>query len=114
MVKNELEWLQGIYSALVTPMDCSEEINFSVLRDIVEYQISQGVEGFYCCGSSGEALLLTLEERQAIVKAVVSQVAGRVPVIAHVGTIRTKDATWLASRAFDDGVSAVSMIPPYY
>ena len=114
MVASGTNPLSGIYSALITPMDAGEQVNIPVLREIVEYQIQKGVEGFYCCGSSGEALLLSHEERQLIVKTVAEQVAGRVPVIAHVGTLRTRDTVMLARRAIDDGASAVSMIPPYY
>lgn len=106
--------LERVFSALVTPMREDELIDFGVLRELVERQISRGVEGFYCCGSSGEALLLTLEEREAVVRNVVEQAAGRVPVIAHVGTIRTAEAVRLAHTAADDGVAALSLIPPYY
>ncbi|NBK21079.1 MAG: N-acetylneuraminate lyase [Spirochaetia bacterium] len=106
--------LHGIFSALVTPMTSLEVIDYNIIRELVEYQISLGVEGFYCCGSSGEALLLSLEERIAIVDTVVKAVAGRVPVIAHVGTIRTADTIILASEAKKSGVDAISMIPPYY
>lgn len=114
MVGGKVKELRGIYSALVTPMDAHENVDFHVLRALIDHQLAQGVEGFYCCGSSGEALLLTLEERQSIVDTVVDQVAGRVPVIAHVGTIRTADAVKLAKGAIDSGAVAVSMIPPYY
>lgn len=106
--------LERVFSALVTPMRQDESIDFGILRELVERQISRGVEGFYCCGSSGEALLLTLEEREAVARNVVEQAAGRVPVIAHVGTIRTADAVRLARSAADDGVAALSLIPPYY
>lgn len=114
MVGMDLTRLRGIYSALVTPMDQHERVNLPMLRRIVEHQLSQGVEGFYCCGSSGEALLLSLEERQSVVETVVDQVAGRVPVIAHVGTLRTADTVRLATGAIAAGSAAVSMIPPYY
>jgi N-acetylneuraminate lyase len=106
--------LRRIFSALVTPMRDDESIDVEVLRELVERQIARGVEGFYCCGSSGEALLLSLDERSDVVRAVVDQVNGRVPVIAHVGTIRTRDAVSLARGAADAGVAAVSLIPPYY
>jgi len=106
--------LERVFSALVTPMSDDESLDVGVLRELVERQISRGVEGFYCCGSSGEALLLALDERVTVIRTVVEQVAGRVPVIAHAGTIRTADAVQLARTAAADGVDAVSLIPPYY
>jgi N-acetylneuraminate lyase len=105
---------EGAYSALVTPMHDDETVDFESLERLVGLQLERGVEGFYCCGSSGEGLLLDLAERRAIVQTVVKAVAGRVPVIAHVGTIRTADAARLARWAEADGADAVSLIPPYY
>ena len=110
----EAAQFEGAYSALVTPMHDDESVNFDGLERLVGLQLDRGVEGFYCCGSSGEGLLLDLAERRAIMQTVVKATAGRVPVIAHVGTIRTTDAARLARWAEDDGADAVSLIPPYY
>lgn len=104
----------GIYSALEIPMKDDESIDFSQLEKLIEYELSIGVEGFYCSGSSGEGLLLSLSERNDILDCVVSTVRGRAPVIAHVGTIRTQDMISMAHHAQDTGVNQVSMIPPYY
>ena len=106
--------LQKIFSALETPMRADESINYTALREVVEYQLSTGVEGFYCNGSSGEGLLLSLDERKAVLETVLEQVNGRVPVISHIGTIRAKDVIDLAQHAKAAGANAVSMIPPYY
>ena len=103
-----------IWSALITPTRADESLNLDALEQIVDRQIQDGVEGFYCCGSSGEGLLLTLEERKQVVEHTIRAAAGRVPVIAHVGTIRTKDVIELADHAMKAGAVAVSMIPPYY
>lgn len=109
-----IEHLKRIYSALVLPANPDESVNYDALRRLVELQLSDGIEGFYCCGSSGEGLLLTLEERQKIVETVVDEVQGRVPVIAHIGTVRTADVITLAKHAEACGCAAISMIPPYY
>lgn len=106
--------LRRIFSALVTPTRADDSLDLEVLGEIVEEQLERGVEGFYCCGSSGEALLLSLGERRELVDAVTARVAGRVPVVAHVGTVSTVQTIELARAAERAGVSAVSMIPPYY
>lgn len=103
-----------IYAALILPCAADEEVNYSALRQLVERELADGVEGFYCCGSSGEGLLMTVEERKRFLENVLDQTAGRVPVIAHVGTIRTKEVVELAEHAMQAGCAAVSMIPPYY
>lgn len=114
MVNEARRAIEGIYSALITPMDKNENLNRSALRALVDAELSDGVEGFYCCGSSGEGLLLTLEERKKVLEVTLDQAAGRVPVIAHVGTLRTADVIGLARHAKAAGAAAVSMIPPYY
>lgn len=105
---------ERIFSALVTPMHSDESVDYGTLSKLVDSQLGRGVEGFYCCGSSGEGLLLNLDERAEIVRSVVQAAAGRAPVIAHVGTIRTADAIALAKDAEASGADAVSLIPPYY
>jgi len=114
MVNVKQEQFAKIWSALITPTKADESVNYEALERIVELQIQDGVEGFYCCGSSGEGLLLTLEERRQVLEHVLKAADGRVPVISHVGTIRTKDVIDLARHAMSAGALAVSMIPPYY
>ena len=114
MVSVQPEQFRKIWSALITPTKEDESVNYEALEQIVELQIQDGVEGFYCCGSSGEGLLLTLEERKQVLEHVLKAADGRVSVISHVGTIRTRDVIDLAGHAMSAGALAVSMIPPYY
>lgn len=106
--------LEGIYAALITPMTATGDVNYAVLRQVTRWELTRGVEGLYVCGSSGEGLLLSLDERKAILETVLAEVGGAAPVIAHIGTIRTDDVIALAHHAARVGASAVSMIPPYY
>ena len=114
MVSDRPEGFSRIWSALITPMCADESVNYDALEKIVDRQIAEGAEGFYCCGSSGEALLLSTEERRKVLEHVLAAAGGRVPVISHVGTIRTRDVIELAAHAMEAGAMAVSMIPPYY
>lgn len=113
MVRN-VDELRRVFSAIITPTREDESVDYDVLAELVEGQLARGVEGFYCCGSSGEGPLLSLEERQRVVDTVVRSAGGRVPVIAHVGAPRTADAVALARAAADRGADAVSAVPPYY
>lgn len=114
MVNWRREDLARIFSALVLPVDESERLDRGALRALVEMELADGVEGFYCCGSSGEGLLMSLEERMRVVEDVMNTVNGRVSVVAHVGTVRTQDVITLARHAREVGCTAISMIPPYY
>lgn len=95
-------------------MHPDESIDMDALKEVIEYELSIGVEGLYCMGSSGEALLLGLDERKNALEKVLEITDKRVPVIAHVGTVRTEDAIALARHAAVTGAEAISMIPPYY
>ncbi|TLV10589.1 dihydrodipicolinate synthase family protein [Klebsiella indica] len=114
MVNDKWQAFRGIISAVVTPMNADESVNYTALATLAHAQLARGVEGFYCCGSSGEGPLLRFDERRQVLTTLVTAVAGQVPVIAHVGTPRTRDAVELAKSAEQDGASAVSLVPPYY
>lgn len=106
--------LRGIMPALLTPFTPSGEVNKKALRKLIEMNIHKGVSGFYSCGSSAEAFLLTMDERKDILETVVDTVNGRCAVIAHIGAISQDTAIELASHAEKAGVDAVSSIPPFY
>ena len=114
MVSDKWQIFRGIISAVVTPMHADESVNYAALDALARAQLARGVEGFYCCGSSGEGPLLRFDERRQVLATLVQSAGGRVPVIAHVGTPRTRDAVELAKHAEQDGASAVSLVPPYY
>jgi N-acetylneuraminate lyase len=104
----------GVIPALLTPLSDQDLVDTGTLRDLVEFLLGRGVDGFYVCGSTGEGLLLTEEERCQVVEAVVSQVRNRVPVIVHVGAPATSVSQRLARHARETGADAVASIPPIY
>lgn len=105
----------GAWPALVTPFTEDGEVNTEVLAALVEYLLGKGVAGLYACGSTGQGLLLTVAERQRVAETVIAQVAGRVPVIVHVGSPVLPDALRLARHAASCGAAGVSsVIPPLY
>lgn len=106
--------LKGIYTALLTPFDRNGRVDEGALRALVSDNIAVGVDGFYACGSTSEAFLLTMEERKRILETVVDEAAGRVNVIAHIGAIGTDLTLDLGRHAVSLGVQAVSSIPPFY
>jgi len=109
-----MKQLKGIFTALVTPFYDDESINFDALEALVVKNIADGVDGFYVGGSTGEAFLLSFDERKRILETVTKAVAGRCAIISHVGAISTKDACELAVHAASLKVDAVSAITPFY
>lgn len=74
----------GIYAALVTPYTSEGKVDYKELQKLVNYLIEKGLDGFYVNGSTAEAFLLSEEERNNIIKAVVEANAGRKKVICYV------------------------------
>ena len=106
--------LQGILSAIVTPYDGDGALNEAAVVPLVDFQLQQGIDGFYVGGSTGEAFLQSPEERARLLRAVALANAGRGTLIAHVGTIATADTVALGRVAADAGYHAVSAVPPFY
>ena len=106
--------LGGLIPALITPFGQDGGINGPALEALVDRLITQGAGGFYVGGSTGEAFLLTREERKRLVDIVVPAVGGRVPVIFHVGSVSTDEAVELARHGESIGVDAASAISPFY
>ncbi|MDF2720056.1 MAG: N-acetylneuraminate lyase, partial [Paenibacillus sp.] len=106
--------LNGIYTALLTPMDERAEIDYGSLEALVRHQLSHGVQGFYAGGSTGEAFLLTTRERMELLEAIIGYTAGKAKVIAHTGGIGTRESIELARHAESAGADAVSAVVPFY
>lgn len=109
-----MKQFDGIYTALLTPFDSNGCVKHDVLRELVERNLEKGVSGFYVCGSTGEAFLLSSQERKEILETVVDQVAGRRNVFAHIGHISCDVAVDLAKHAESCHVDAISSVSPFY
>ena len=114
MTKFDLNQVTGVIPALITPFDENETFDEARMRVCVDFLIGRGVHGLYTTGSTGETFLMSPEERKRVVEVVVDQVAGRVPIIAHIGAIGTHLSVGLAEHAQLAGVDAVSSVPPFY
>ena len=106
--------MNGIFTALLTPFNADYSINDDSLNKLVEFNIESGINGFYVGGSTGEAMLMTQEERKHILKSVKEAAGDRVRLIAHVGSTCTDFAVDLALYAKELGYDAVSAVAPFY
>lgn len=106
--------LQGIIPALLTPFGKDGKVNTDALAQLIDWNIEKGVNGFYVGGSTAEAFLLTEEERNFVYEIVAKATSGRLPLIAHVGSISTDQAIRFAKVAEKWGYTAISAIAPFY
>ena len=114
MPKFQSNDLNGVMPAMITSFNKDESINKEGLRNIVNHSINEKVNGLYVTGSTGETFLMSPEEKKKVIDIIVEEVNGRVPVIAHIGSIGTKITTDLAEYATKAGVDGLSALPPFY
>ena len=112
----KMEWnLRGVIVPLITPFKEDLSIDYSGLAELVDYFIEEvGCDGLVPCGTTGESPTLSHEEHIEVIKAVVRQTRGRVPVIASSGSNSTKEAVHLTMLAAEAGADASLQVGPYY
>ncbi|HIE29246.1 TPA: 4-hydroxy-tetrahydrodipicolinate synthase [Candidatus Poribacteria bacterium] len=104
----------GIIPALVTPLKDDESIDEKGLRAVVNHVIEGGVHGVFAVGSQGEFYALSKEEKRQVLKIVIDEVDGRVPVYAGTGALTTKEVIDLTKMAADMGAAAASVLTPFF
>lgn len=105
--------LRGIIPAVVTPFK-GDNIDVNVFEKLLNFLIDRGVDGLFVAGTNGEGPLLSKGEKELLFRSAVGITRGRVPVIAQIGEITTKDTIDVGESAVKSGVSAVAMVSPYY
>ena len=103
--------MRGIFPILVTPFDDEERVDEDSLRSLVDFTISAGVHGLGIAVGS-EILKLTEPERAQVVRIVVGQTRGRVPVVVNTGAQASFTAALYSRQAVDLGAAAVMCLPP--
>jgi len=106
--------LQGSLVAIVTPMFEDGRLDISALNALIDWHITQGTDGIVIVGTTGESPTVDFDEHCQLIQAAVSQVAGRVPVIAGTGANSTKEAIVLTKKAKELGADACLLVAPYY
>lgn len=104
----------GAGVALVTPMKADQTVDFDKLKQLVDWQIAQGIDAIIACGTTGEASTLVDEEHIAVIETVVKQAAGRVPVIGGTGSNNTQHGIHLSKEAQRVGADGLLVVTPYY
>lgn len=110
----DLSKYKGIIPAFYACYDGEGNVSAERTKAFAAYLCEKGVKGLYVCGSSGECIYQSLEERKLILESVMEAVGGKLTVIAHVACNNTRDSMELASHAESLGVDAIAAIPPIY
>ncbi len=105
---------KGAGVALVTPMKDNLEVNYDKLAELLEDQIKNETDSIIITGTTGEASTLTEEEHLEVIRAAVSIVNKRIPVIAGTGSNCTRTAVYLSKKAQEAGADGLLVVTPYY
>jgi 4-hydroxy-tetrahydrodipicolinate synthase len=114
MKMDKIEALQGCGTALVTPFRSDGSLDEDALRNLVEWQVDQGIRFLVSCGSTGESPALEHREILRVIEITVECAAGRVPVVAGVGGNNTARTAALIKEVERVGADAILSVSPYY
>ena len=106
--------IAGSMVALVTPMDAQGGLDWDALRKLVDFHLQEGTHAIVAVGTTGESATLNVSEHIEVIRRVVDQVAGRIPVIAGTGANCTREAVELTENARQAGADACLLVTPYY
>ena len=105
----------GIIPALYTCYHDDGSVNYKETVRLAQWLCEKGVGGFYLCGTTGDGLLLAIDERRKILESLSQALDGAVPLMTHVGCMNTADSIELARHAGAcKGVKAISSLAPQY
>jgi 4-hydroxy-tetrahydrodipicolinate synthase len=106
--------IRGCGTALVTPFRKDGSVDEAALRRLVQFQIREGIDFLVPCGTTGENPTLEHGEYLGVIRVVVEEAAGKVPVIAGVGGNYTKRIGIMAAEVASLGVQGILSVAPYY
>ncbi len=106
--------LRGAFTALVTPMKENGEVDYDGFRELVDFQLREGIDGLVPLGTTGETPTLEEDEEEQLLKIIIEEAKGSVPIIAGAGSNSTKHAVLYAKRVKELGADAALVVTPYY
>ncbi|MEI6463300.1 MAG: 4-hydroxy-tetrahydrodipicolinate synthase [Verrucomicrobiota bacterium] len=109
----KLRQLTGTFTALVTPFR-DGRVSLPDLKKLVAHQLRGGIDGLVPVGTTGESPTLSYEEHMDVIRFVISETRGRVPVIAGTGSNSTHEAVELTSLSHAANADAMLVVAPYY
>ncbi len=105
--------MYGVVPPMITPFKKNGDVDYDGLKTLVNF-LSENVDGLFINGSYGGGVLMTEDERKTVTEKTIDTAAGRVPVIAHVGTADSLSAARLVDHAARAGADAVAAVGPFY
>ena len=111
MVRNKFK---GLGIALVTPFTKEGTVDFTALRRLLDYQLSNGIDFICLLGTTAETPTLSAEERQQVKDLVVEKVNGQVPILMGCGGNNTAAVVEQIQTGDFTGIEGILSVCPYY
>lgn len=105
--------LSGLLTAILTPFDVRGELALSQVPVLIEFQRAAGVDGLVVCGTNGEGVSLSADERMRLLEAVIAH-RGSLTIVAATGAASVTDAVALTRHASACGADALLALPPFF
>lgn len=106
-----MNW-KGIFPALTTKFTSNDRLDLELFAKNLHVQMEAGVHGIILGGTLGEASVLSIEEKEELVKFAVAETAGKIPVVLNIAEGSTKEALQQATFAKKWGAAGLMMLPP--
>ncbi len=104
----------GSLVALATPMLDDGKVDIPTLRELLQWHKAEGTNGVVILGTTGEASVLSLDEREEVMAAAREEIGGVLPIVVGTGTISTKQTIAATKKAKIFGADAALVVTPYY
>lgn len=109
--------LKGVVTAVPTMLDKSLDINVDWTKNLASFLLDREVDGLYPCGTTGEMLYLTTQERKLIAETILqtrNEKKSSALVYIHTGAARVDDTIELTLHAYSIGADGVGIVTPWY
>jgi len=104
----------GAFTALVTPMTESGAVDYDGFRRLIEFQLTEGIDGIVPLGTTGESPTIDEDEEEKLIEISMKTAGGKIPVIVGSGSNDTKHMVEYVRRAKRHGADAALVVTPYY
>src|SRR5579859_7691002 len=106
--------IRGCGTALVTPFKRDGTIDVDALRRLVQFQLREGIDFLVPCGTTGETPTLEKQEYMGVIRIVIEEAGGKVPIVAGVGGNNTRHVCDLAKSVSGLDIQGILSVAPYY
>lgn len=104
----------GTGVALVTPFKDDKSIDFDALKKLIDHVISGGVDYLVVMGTTGEAAVLTSDEKTKLIKFIKTETAGKTPIVIGIGGNNTAALVNTINKTDFSGINGILSVAPYY